>query len=70
MTTPRVIELPRRMEPTSLDTFLGGRVAEIRPLATVVPLRARDVAGHRPVRRRRGRPLFVSGDPGPGGDAA
>jgi hypothetical protein len=72
MTTPRVIELPRRLEPTSTDTFLSGCEAELRPLAVVVPLRGRDtVPGRRPPRARRGpRPTRPSGDPGPGGDAA
>jgi len=72
MTTPRVIELPRRLEPTSADTFLAGCDGDQRPLATVVPLRARDVsAARRPPHSRRGlRPSRPSGDPGPGGDAA
>ncbi len=48
MTTPRVIELPRRLESTSRDTFLGAQPDEDGPLATVVVLRRRD--------RRRGRP--------------
>jgi hypothetical protein len=33
MTSPRVIELPRRMEPVSPDTFLGGVVLEFAPPA-------------------------------------
>lgn len=28
MTTPRVIELPRRLEPVGRDTFLGGAAIE------------------------------------------
>jgi hypothetical protein len=71
MTTPRVTELPRRMEPTSIDTFIG----DSRPPARVVPLfsRDRDPAGpgRRPPRGRRGNSqLRPMGDPGPGGDAA
>ncbi|HEV7805231.1 MAG TPA: hypothetical protein VGO80_05415 [Solirubrobacteraceae bacterium] len=60
-------ELPRRLEPTSIDTFLG----DTRPLARVVPLhgRERDPARRSPRAHRR-RPLRPSGDPGPGGDAA
>jgi len=65
MTTPRVIELPRRLEPTSLDTFLGG--CDDRPPAVVVALRPRDGAGRR---RSRARALRPTGDPGPGGQAA
>ncbi|MDX6681472.1 MAG: hypothetical protein QOG94_1511 [Solirubrobacteraceae bacterium] len=70
MTTPSVTELPRRLEPTSIDTFLGG---DPRPLARVVPLhsRERDPARRSPrPRPRPRRPLRPSGDPGPGGDAA
>ena len=72
MTTPRVIELPRRLEPTSADTFLSGCEVDLRPLAVVLPLRGRDtVPGRRPPHSRRGpRPTRPSGDPGPGGDAA
>jgi hypothetical protein len=72
MTTPRVIELPRRLEPTSADTFLSGCEADLRPLAVVLPLRGRDtVPGRRPPHPRRGpRPTRPTGDPGPGGDAA
>jgi hypothetical protein len=55
MTTPSVTELPRRLEPTSIDTFLGG---DPRPLARVVPLhsRERDPARRSPRPRPR-RPL-------------
>lgn len=72
MTTPRVVELPRRLEPTSADTFLGGCESDVLPLAVVLPLRARDsAAGRRSPRPRRGsRPTRPMGDPGPGGDAA
>jgi hypothetical protein len=72
MTTPRVTELPRRLEPTSLDTFLG----DSAPPARVVPLFSRDRdrdrdPGRRPPRgRRSGRAVRPMGDPGPGGDAA
>jgi hypothetical protein len=41
MTTPRVTELPRRLEPSSPDTFLRG-CGEAAPLAVVVQLRPRD----------------------------
>ena len=66
MTTPRVTELPRRLEPTSIDTFLGDG-----PLARVVPLNSRDrTAARRSPRPHGRRPMRPSGDPGPGGDAA
>jgi len=69
MTTPRVVELPRRLEPTSTDTFLAGCDSEV--LAAVVPLRSRDTSARRAARSRRGlRPTRPTGDPGPGGDAA
>ena len=46
MTSPRVTELPRRLEPVSPDTFLGGVVLEFPPPpargANVVALRAGD----------------------------
>jgi hypothetical protein len=53
MTSPRVVELPRRLEPVSRDTFLGGHAdvprADAR-IAPVVPLRRRDArAPRRPV---------------------
>jgi len=72
MTTPRVIELPRRLEPTSTDTFLSGCEGDPRPLGVVVPLRARDATGavRSPHPRRGPRSTRPSGDPGPGGDAA
>jgi hypothetical protein len=69
MTTPTVTELPRRLEPTSLDTFLG----DPGPPARVVPLfsRDRDPGRRPPPRGRRGnRTVRPMGDPGPGGDAA
>jgi hypothetical protein len=71
MTTPRVTELPRRLEPTSLDTFLG----DSAPAARVVPLfsrdRDRDPSRRPPPRgRRSSRAVRPMGDPGPGGDAA
>ncbi len=46
MTTPRVIELPRRLEATSADTFLGVHGPDLRPLAQVVALRPRDRRPH------------------------
>jgi hypothetical protein len=45
MTSPRVIELPRRLEPVSPDTFLGGLVLEFTPptrRSNVVALRLGD----------------------------
>ena len=49
MTTPRVTELPRRMEQISADTFLGDVPA--RPLAVVLPFRPRSARRHpRPAR--------------------
>lgn len=54
MTSPRVIELPRRLEPVSRDTFLGAGEAQAAArlvyVADVVAPRARDGAG-RGVRR-------------------
>lgn len=56
MISPRVIELPRRLEPVSRDTFLGAAEAEApRHLAyvgNVVALRRRD--GEGPGRGRGG----------------
>ncbi|MDX6676357.1 MAG: hypothetical protein QOE31_409 [Solirubrobacteraceae bacterium] len=70
MTTPRVTELPRRLEPTSLDTFLG----DPAPPSRVVQLHSFDRDGdprRRPPRGpRSSRKLRPMGDPGPGGDAA
>jgi hypothetical protein len=40
MTTPRVTELPRRLEPVGGDTFLAGDEPAPRPLAVVLPFRA------------------------------
>jgi hypothetical protein len=52
MTTPRVTELPRRLEPSSPDTFLRGCDG---PLAEVIQLRPRDPrAPRRPSTARRG----------------
>jgi hypothetical protein len=84
MTTPRVIEMPRRLEPISADTFLGGcvsdapppapapAVCEARPLAAVVQLRPRDpLATRRSARARRLRRNPRPGTySGPGDDAA
>jgi hypothetical protein len=86
MTTPRVIEMPRRLEPISADTFLGGcasdvppsaapaapPVCESRPLAAVVQLRPRDpLAARRSARNRRVRHAPRPGTyTGPGDDAA
>jgi hypothetical protein len=51
MTSPRVIELPRRLEPVARDTFLGGIDVDgaraVAHLATVVALRPRDALGLR-----------------------
>jgi len=51
MTSPRVIELPRRLEPVGRDTFLGAPdVGTLRPvshLGNVVQLRQRDALGLR-----------------------
>jgi hypothetical protein len=79
VTTPRVIELPRRLEPISRDTFLGAGGVELpvacevdAPPAVVVALRpraARDL--RRPVRiRRGGSRLRAVADLGPGDPAA
>jgi hypothetical protein len=77
MTTPRVTELPRRLEPSGADTFLGGSSTkppsrDARPLATVLPLRPRDpLASRRLARARRGpRPTHPGAPLGPGGDQA
>jgi hypothetical protein len=66
MTTPRVIELPRRLEATSADTFLGVLAPETRPLAPVVSLHSRT---RRPRSDRGGRPVLSLVD-GPSDDAA
>jgi hypothetical protein len=51
MTSPRVIELPRRLEPVARDTFLGavetGAPRAVSYLGNVVALRPRDVRGLR-----------------------
>jgi hypothetical protein len=39
MKSPSVIELPRRLEPVTRDTFLGGTEA---PLAKVIAFRSRE----------------------------
>jgi hypothetical protein len=42
MNSPRVIELPRRLEPVSRDPFLegtGADVVELRPRVEATPLR-------------------------------
>lgn len=49
MTSPRVVELPRRLEPVSRDTFLGAGEAQAAArlvyVADVVAPRAREGAG-------------------------
>ena len=49
MTSPRVIELPRRLEPVARDTFLGaveaGAPRAVSYLGNVVALRPRDGRG-------------------------
>lgn len=51
MTSPRVVELPRRLEPSGRDTFLAGSdAAAARPVSyvgNVVALRPRDAHGLR-----------------------
>ncbi len=51
MTSPRVIELPRRLEPVARDTFLGSAEVDLgRPAAragNVIPLVRRDALGLR-----------------------
>jgi hypothetical protein len=79
MTTPRVTELPRRLEPIGNDTFLGGcdddaqpPARDLRPLAAVVQLRPRDpLAPRRAARARRGpHPPRPGSFSGPGDSAA
>jgi hypothetical protein len=57
MTSPRVIELPRRLEPVGRDTFLGAAETDAaRPVSyvgNVVALRSRDGRG---LRRPAGEP--------------
>ena len=63
MTTPRVTELPRRLEPVGGDTFLAGCEAAPRPLAVVLAFRA--PAGRTRALPRRTAPalrLVVPGD--------
>jgi hypothetical protein len=71
MTTPRVVELPRRLEAISRDTFLGAGEVQA-PLAVVVALRPRGAPGpRRALTARAGtRPLRAVADLGPGDDAA
>jgi hypothetical protein len=72
MTTPTVVEMPRRLEPTSRDTFLGsGESVPLTP-GVVVPLHSRTAPGtpRRPRRRRGATPPPRPGSGGPGGDAA
>jgi hypothetical protein len=49
MTSPRVIELPRRLEPVARDTFLataeGDGPQAVGYIANVIPLRRRDARG-------------------------
>jgi len=57
MTSPRVVELPRRLEPVSRDTFLGADADAPRydaHVAAVVRLRPRDSRG---LRRPAGEPV-------------
>ena len=70
MTTPRVTEMPRKLEPTSSDPFLAG-CADDEPLAVVVQLRPRGPRELRvaSTRRRDRRPPFRP-SPGSGDDAA
>jgi hypothetical protein len=71
MTTPRVTELPRRLEPIGNDTFLGGCEVDAGPLASVLPLRPRDpLAVRRSARARRGGPRPPRPTTGPGDEAA
>jgi hypothetical protein len=57
MTSPRVVELPRRLEPVGRDTFLGAAEAHapraVSHVGNVVALRPR---GRRPSRHPSGRP--------------
>jgi hypothetical protein len=52
MTSPRVIELPRRLEPVGRDTFLGAAEVEAFPpvsyVGNVVALRSRDALAGQP----------------------
>jgi hypothetical protein len=51
MTSPRVVELPRRLEPVGRDTFLRASAAgpprPVSHLGNVVELRPRDALGLR-----------------------
>jgi hypothetical protein len=48
MTSPRVIELPRRLEPVACDTFLGAHAPRaVSHVGNVVALRPRDAFGER-----------------------
>lgn len=57
MTSPRVIELPRSLEPVGRDTFLGGAESDasrsVAYVGNVVALRPRDALG---LRRPTGQP--------------
>jgi len=57
MTSPRVIELPRRLEPVGRDTFLGAPANDtphtVAYVGNVVALRPRDALG---LRAPSGRP--------------
>ena len=55
MTTPTVVEMPRRLEPISRDTFIGGGEPLSSP-GVVVPLRPSSGAPRRPRPRRGGSP--------------
>ena len=72
MTTPTVVELPRRLESISRDTFLGAADSAPPALGIVVPLHSRTAPGtpRRPRPRRGGSPQPPPGGGGPGGDAA
>jgi len=56
MTSPRVVELPRRLEPVSRDTFLSDADAPRHDahVAPVISLRPRDARG---LRRPTGEPV-------------
>ncbi len=73
MTTPRVTELPRRLEPSSRDTFLGSSAADDHaPLAAVVQLRpgAPLTARRSSKRHRLAQSFAVAPAGGPGNSAA
>jgi hypothetical protein len=72
MTTPTVVELPRRLESISRDTFLAAGESAPPAPGVVVPLHSRTAPGavRRPRARRGGSPQPPLGGSGPGGDAA